>query len=326
MHEKGFEMNTGLIERKFELDGIDVVYRSVRDQMAWGEGSITRPDINEEQDEILFDAFKKSLVKVDQSAMSMSGCTDGRFRVQMMDGSEAPILQKTVGCDVIELFIAAEVLGSKFYGSSTNSAPTKARLQYLLEFMKSSGLTPSTHVACGAREGLVPVINNFVKFASDDFSKPAVLSRISEFSDTDFHEDELSFTAGRLKERKLDDYDADGLQQEIINFSGKSAVKELLDDGEGVHGHVEASIDHISIPGYAFSTRIYRETLQRTLPDLSQLQRFTVNDDRNNDLASMIADNKEDRRLSLIAIHGFADAGHATLSKGLPTNIVRLAA
>jgi hypothetical protein len=328
MHEKGYEMNNQLTDRRFELDGMELLYRPANEQMTWGEGNIVRPQIDEQQEDILFEAFKSSLIKVDPSKLAMSGCTDGRFRMQMMDGSEAPVLQKNVGCDIIEMFVAAEVLGSKFYGSDTDRSDINTRFRYLMGFMKESGLKPTTHVGCGARNGLVPVVSNFVKYASDELLKGSVISRISEFSDESYSLEELDFVVAKLSERRLDkaDYDPDSLQNMIVDFSGHESVKELLDDGHGVHGHTEASIDHIFIPGYAFSTRKYREELEITLPELAQIERFTVNDDRNIDLAKKIADTDSDRRLSLIAINGFADAGHATLSSGLPTNIVRLAA
>ena len=71
--------------------------------MTWGEGAILPPDITPEDQHILDGVFLESIVPV--TSLAASGCTDGRVRL----GTEAqvPVLQKTVGADIMELFAAA---------------------------------------------------------------------------------------------------------------------------------------------------------------------------------------------------------------------------
>lgn len=315
-------------EHKFRLDNVEYVVRQISDEMTWGEGSIVSPELSLEEREQAIIAATKSIVHVSEEDLKMSGCTDGRIRLEMLDGSEAPVLQKDVGCDSVIMFVVAETLGSRFYGDAINKSPIEVRQRHLLKYMVASGLIPSSHVGCGARGGLIPVVNNFIKYAQDPQVVGAFSRRLSAFSGQDVLPDELSQVATTLSQRiaksDLEEYDPDRFLELIIEVSPRAAgsVKKLLDDGHGVHGHTEAAILRLKTPGLAYSARENRKILTRDYPDLALLENFTVNDDREIMIAKMMADDDVSRKISLIAIQGFGDAGHATLSKGLPTYMI----
>lgn len=328
MIERGdFGMEQAQIEQRFLLNGEEYVLTNEVPQMTWGEGAIQSAELSADQRERFLTAITESLVVVGEQQLAMSGCTDGRIRLGMVDGSNAPVLEKNVGCDVVEMLIAAEVLGKDFYGE-VDGQPLDARVDYLLRFMVNAGLRPTTHIGCGAREGLLVVKDNLITYADDTRIAPVFAARIDAFGGTNSRE-MLPEVAGALRQRDLSGYDPDLLLRKIITVSGESAVKRLDDDGKGVHGHTEAAIVHIDAEGYAHSTRMMRSILaggSNPDPEIAGLEAFSVNDNRILRLAQIMAKGDATARdLSLVAMHAFGDAGHATLSKGLPTYLVRAA-
>jgi hypothetical protein len=102
----------------------------------------------------------------------------------------------------------------------------------------------------------------------------------------------------------------------VEQVSGKRAIAELNDDGRGVHGHVEEAIIRLDLEGYAVDeAKVGKLTGGREV--------FGVNDNRMAKLARLFSrGNDVDYRKAYMALEDFADAGHGTLAKDLPTWIV----
>jgi hypothetical protein len=325
--ERNLEMQQPLIDRKVLIDDKEFNLRSLDVPMFWSEGSIKRPELDDASSELLIATLPKSIVRVDQSDINKSGCTDGRLRASLLDGTVPGVWQKTVGADIMEMVIAAETLGSVFYGDKLDKAPFMDRLNYVIQFMKQNQLTPTTHEGCGARVGFTTIVDNAVSFAADDRTAAALSERISVFGNQTINRSQIQEVTSKWANRDFTGYDESKVRELIIQYSGESAVKIYKTDDTQNHGHNEGAIFHIDTPGMAFSTREYSSILAEQNPELSYIQAFSVNDDRINDrLAPTIADDETHLIIAKTAMHLFADAGHATLSTDLPTYVLRKAA
>ena len=313
-------MQQPMLERRVLVDGVNFNLTSVDVPMSWAGGAIKRPEIDQPSYDLLVNTAAQSIVPVDESNIGKSGCTDGRVRLHKLDDSEPEDWQKTVGADVMEMFVAAEALGAGFYGDQTNRAPVMDRFNSVLEYMVKNNLTPTTHEGCGARAGLVSVLENGISYASDMSIVDAEVRRLSLFAQEQVDGDLIKHIADSWQKRDLAGYDEAKARELIIQHGGTSGVEVLKTDDSPNHGHTEALILRMDTPGYTYSTRKNQRILQETNPELSDMEAFAVNDDRiNNLLAPIIADTDIQRKVASVAMHYFADAGHATLSSGLTT-------
>jgi hypothetical protein len=187
-------------------------------------------------------------------------------------------------------------------------------------FLKENHLLPSSHIACGAGAGFVAIVQNIAQFAAD----PAYVARLKELLpdyiyDDGLHKQILDASTGRLAAGAYEGLSAQTFLDAVEAASGQRAIAELLDDGHGVHGHLEEAIIRVRIPGKAINeAKVSELTGGREV--------FGVNDNRIEKLARIFSrGNDADYRKAYMALEDFADAGHGTLAKDLPTWIVTLA-
>jgi hypothetical protein len=298
----------------------DLLITRIADNLSWGIGAIQPQaglqDDQHQQD--LVEAVRANLSTVANDETAYSSCTDGRVPVRLLSGEAVPVREQIVGTDTMLFFHMAEALGERFY--ETPNAPLAQRLETVIRFMKDNGLTPCTHVACGAAAGYVPINQNLVDFTRD----PRFVARQQALLPEGIYDEVTRRVlsqgyADRLARNVYADWSADLLMDSIRRVSGDRAVAELHDDGRGVHGHVEEQIIRIQSDGIAIDeAAVAAATGGREV--------FGVNDSRMQRLATIISrGNEHDYRLALMAAEDFTDGGHGTLAKDLPTYVIRSA-
>lgn len=292
----------------------------ITDDLSWGVGQI-QPDsslTSADSQQALTEAVLKSLAVVNESEKQYSSCTDGRAPVCLHNGEAVPVREQLVGADTMLLFHMAEVLGPRFYKDP--EAPLAERLHEVVLFMKESGLTPCTHIGCGAAAGYAAIIKNLVDFTADE----RFIARQKALLPAGVYSDELraQITEGykaRLGKDMYKDW-SDQLPMEAVKAeSPDRAIAELNDDGRGVHGHVEEQIIRIKCDDVATNElQVVARTAGREV--------FSVNDSRMIRLAKLMGrGHDEDYRLALMAAEDFTDGGHGTLARSLPTYIITAA-
>ena len=308
------------------INGNNYRLKSIQIPTPWSVGAIKRPDITDEQYGVLIDTLVEAVVAVDQAHIDRSGCTDGRVRLHLLDGSEPVDWQKTVGADVMECFVAAEALGELFYGSDKKQASVMERFAYVVDHMAASGVTPTTHEGCGARKGVMAVIENARQWADDSDIVEPLCQRLSVFTNRVVTPDDVKAVTNAWADMDTSGYDESVARQIVLEKSGKQAVEVLEVDSSELHGHTETSRLHMNTPNLTFSTRKYKKLLSASHPELARFEAFAVNDDRINVLlAEVMADDESQQKQAVIAMHLFADVGHDTLSEDLPTYHLSLA-
>lgn len=291
------------------------------DRATWGEGSIIAPELTEQQLGTIARAAHESLVVVSEEDLTMSGCTDGRYREGLLDGSEAPVWQKTVGTDILTLFAMAEALGRSFYGDVVD-APSMERLSYVANFMKQNGDNPTAHEACGARGGFPAIIANAHRYVVE---KSPLLGRAQSFGGGIVTDRTIDVVSSEWPSRSYEDWDPEKVQEMVVGMSGLKAVKKLATPHDHPnHGHEEFAEIRLFTPGIAFSARNYIEAMRASGdPILEGSNAFSNNDDRVFDLAKMVADTPEQEALARTAGLLYSEAGWATLGKGQYTISIR---
>lgn len=312
-HWKMGEVMPNLEVKKVQLpNNHEGVIERLPYRMVWGEGSIVAPELTSDQLDYINSSITESLAVVSDSNLSMSGCTDGRGRLELLDGSEAPILQKTVGTDLLTLFSMTEALGEKFYGE-LNNAPAMERIEYLINYMVKNKLTPTAHIGCGARAGFPVITSNAVRLSKDN---PNLRGQIVEFGRNKFNDIKIDDVSELFSNRNFEGWDADKVQQMVEEKSGPKAIKKLVTDDSPNHGHNEAIIVRLDTPGIAFSTRRFIELMKSSGdPQLADINAFSNNDDRVYELAKLISDSPEQLDTALTAGLLYSEAGWATLGK-----------
>jgi len=289
----------------------------IQDDLSWGQGAIqpqaayTSPD----DQQALLQAVLQSLEPVAEAELPYSACTDGRLPVKLMNGEIIPVREQMVGADIVSAFFVAEVLGAGFYKDA--SAPVTERVADVAAFLHENGLLPSSHVACGAAGGFEPIVRNILAFAGDGRFTARLQALLPDGTYSPALQSELAAALQAL----LDAQAYAGLSAQIFldaveSVSGQRAIAELHDDGRGVHGHVEEAIVRVRVPGYAINeAKVAELTGGREV--------FGVNDNRIEKLARIFGrGNDSDYRKAYLALELFADAGHGTLAKDLPTYVV----
>jgi hypothetical protein len=290
------------------------VARKIDDDFSWAEGAIQPQAAYSSQidQEALLDAVIDAIEPVTDTELSYTLCTDGRTPVQLTDGQPVPVREQMVGADMVSAFYVAEALGDRFYANP--EAPVAERVREVAQFLKENGIMPSSHIGCGAAAGFVAVTGNAVRFATN----PAYIARQKALLpegvyDQALHDQMLQGNQHRLDAGLYDGLDAQVFLDAVEAVAGKHAISELKDDGRGVHGHVEEQIIRLYAPGYAVNgVKLAEATNGREV--------FVVNDNRIEDMARLFGrGNDQDFRIAYMALEDFADAGHGTLAKDLPT-------
>jgi hypothetical protein len=297
------------------------VARRINDTLDWGEGSILpQSSFNDEHAQrALVEAVLNSIQPVTDNEVSFSSCTDGRIPVCLANGETVPVREQMVGADMVSAFYVAETLGQSFYKNP--DAPVADRVREVAEFLRDNGLSPSTHIGCGAAAGFVAITQNAVRFAAN----PAFIARVQSLLpegvyDQELHDEMIQGNAQRLADNRYNGLTAQTFLDVVDNVCGKRGIAELKDDGRGVHGHVEEQIMRVRVPGQAINeANVASITGGREV--------FGVSDARMERIARLFSRGSDsDYRKAYMALEDFADTGHGTLAKDLPTYIVELSA
>jgi hypothetical protein len=264
-----------------------------------------------------------NIVEVAPEYRNTSTCTDGRERIGLEDGSEpVPISEQLVGASAVSGFVVAEALGEKFYGERVN-LPVSERLRYSLDFMTGNGERVKTHVACGAAAGLVAVQANVIRFVDNKGYKDRLSAIMPEgiYDERILRADAVA-TQQRLERDVYDGYSDALVTDHVREIGGSRMVERYLDDGKGVHGHVESAIVVVGedIADAAIS--------QNGLAWAVGKQVFGVNNSKADKLAQMFSNGGDDEEAYVRAWHAianFGSAGHGTLGKGQETWLVNKA-
>lgn len=294
--------------------------RKAQDDLAWGEGAI-QPQSQHSSDadqQALIEVVLASIQPVADAERAYSACTDGRIPIRLLSGESIPVREQMVGADIVSAFCVAEVLGDRFYADKT--VPVTERILAVAEFLKKNNLMPSSHVACGAAAGFVTILQNMLRFADD----ARFVARLQELLpqtvfDATVYAQVQEVAKARLSQNAYEGLEAQAFLDAATKVSGERAIAELKDDGRGVHGHVEEQIVRVRVPGKAINEGNVAELT-------GGREVFGVNDGRIASLARLFAaDDERAYQMAHLALEMFANAGHGTLAKNLPTWIVEAA-
>lgn len=294
-----------------------LVARRIQDDLSWGRGAI-RPQsayVSADDQQALISAVLQSIEPVSDTELAYSACTDGRLPVKLLSGETIPVREQMVGADMVSAFFAAETLGASFYKDP--QAPVAGRVADVAAFLHENGLLPSSHVACGAAAGFEAIMRNMLELARDARFTARLRMLLPEgIFDETLQDQVLAGMQDRLDGGAYQGLSAQTFLDAVERVGGKRAVAELTDDGRGIHGHVEEYIVRLRLPGYAINeAKVAQLTGGREV--------FGVNDNRIEKLARLFGrGNDADYRKAYLALEDFADAGHGTLAKDLPTWIV----
>lgn len=260
-----------------------------------------------------------SIAEVSEDEQRYSSCTDGRKRINLVDGQTVPVREQVVGTDTMCAFVAAEALGAHFYGDDLYK-PVEVRIRRVIQHLLDNNYMPTAHIACGAAGGFTTVINRATQFIRDrSYVERMQALTGRDYSDTLHHLIVGSYQS-RLDSSVYEGY-RDGLVSEIIQeMVGGHAVEVYEDDGRGVHGHREQMIVYLdqSMQGYAVDPN--------KLISTGDHQVFAVNISRIDALARVMSGDDEhgiDYRTARLAIEDFSCAGHGTLAANIETVIVK---
>lgn len=293
------------------------VARRLSDDFSWGVGAIQpQTDFDSpEAERQLVDLVLQNLQPVAASEESYTSCTDGRVPERLLSGEPVPVREQLVGADIVTSLYIADALGSRFYQDP--DAPVAERVRKVADFLRENGISPSSHIGCGAGTNFVTILEQEQQFAAN----PQYTARLQALLPEGIFDQELydQLIAGVANRLRLGSYEGLSLQtflDAVEQTSGNYAIAQLKDDGRGIHGHVEELIMRIKADGVAIDEAgVFRASGGREV--------FGVNDLRMEALAALFGRGRdEDYRLALIAAEDFANSGHGTLAKGLPTWIV----
>lgn len=300
-----------------EVENDLYVARFVGERMSWGLGNIEAPDYDEAEKAEMARVALDSMVTIDTDELLFSGCTDGRLRLHLGDGSAAPVREKLVGADTVTAFHMAETVGEEFYGDLVD-APVKDRVNFVIRFLIANGLMPSTHgPSCGAAAGYPTILENAVNLSE----KPEFTHRqglLLPQYDREIQKKNVEGYKRRLEAGRYDGWSESIIREGVINTTGQRGVKDLLDDGKGVHGHTEKLIARIKPRGVTIGATLFAARMGGN-------EVFIVNDARQEYLAQLFSRGDTNSPDFLAAINGsedFQDAGHATLSSNLETLVI----
>jgi hypothetical protein len=211
-------------------------------------------------------------------------------------------------------FVMAEALGPRFYGNE--KATVEERIDEVCAFIK-----PSTHNGCGAAGGLVPVLNNLVRFATTT-DNSNFIERQKKFVpvyNAGLFSRMVQSMGARIAAGAYEGYSDALVTTAVKKYTGDHAVANYRDDGRGIKGHRERAIARIQgVSGITINANMLAGM------DEENPQVFVNNDARLERLASMFGrGHDEDYATAYMAGEAFSNAGWGTLGKNLPTIILR---
>ena len=219
-----------------------------------------------------------------------------------------------VGGNLIAAFYMAEALGDRFYQDPT--APVEQRIAEVGGFLIANKRYPSGHPNCGMGANYAAVAENEAQF--EKHPSGLFVARNKLFLPEGVYDEKLRANMIAGNERRAADGTYDRLDPQMFvdaieQLTGKHGLAELEDDGRGVHGHVEDIIARLRVGNRAVN--------EAKLDEMTGgREAFVVNDDELDDLARMFGrGNDEDYAIARMAGEGETNAGHGSLSKGLPT-------
>lgn len=288
---------------------------------SWMVGAIKgKVFVNDDERQTLAQAVLEAIEAVDREELPYSSCTDGRRRECLLDESIVPVREQLVGTDSMAAFVAAEALGERFYGKDDLYASVERRIGKVMDFLVANGYKPTAHIACGAAGGFLTVLNRSTQFIDN----PAYVDRLKRLLPAGVYDPALHRLIVGGYQSRLDSgvYEGyrDGFVCELVErATGLHAVEKYVDDGLGVHGHLEQAVVYLdqSINGLALNPN--------KLINKHGFQVFAVNGGRADTIARLFSrggSEEMDYRTARLAIEDFAAAGHGTLAYGMETLIV----
>lgn len=284
---------------------------------SWQIGSIAAQNRSEKEMHDLAAAVVDSIHTVTAGELIYSDCTDGRLRQCLLDGADTqvPLREKLVGADTTTAFAMAEMLGDRFY--SDPAAPVQQRVSEVVYFLNDHGLVSSTHLSCAGAGSYPAIIENMLQF----IKLPSFMARQQQFApvfDARVFDTMMTQYAKRLATSVYAGYNDSVILQAVEDASGGYAVAQYVDDGRGVHGHVEELIVRLqAVEGATVNSNALAE-------QTGGRQAFVVNDDRIRRLAELFGrGHDEDYVMAYMAGEAYTDAAHGTLAKLLPTLLIR---
>lgn len=287
----------------------------------WMVGAIKGKAFADDRErEALTVAVIDSLQPVEASEAVYSSCTDGRQRESLLDEDRVPVREQLVGTDSIAAFVAAEALGERFYGKSDLYAPVEQRISKVIDFLLSNGYKPTAHIACGAAGGFLTVLNRSTQFIDDSVYVERLKRLLPEgVYDPALHQLIVGSYQSRLDSGVYDGY-RDGFVCELVERAvGLHAVEKYVDDGQGVHGHMEQAIVYLDQTITDMALNPNKLILEHGL------QVFAVNSNRADAIARLFSrggSEEMDYKTARLAIEDFAAAGHGTLAYGMQTVVI----
>lgn len=292
------------------------VAEHVCDSLPWGKGVI-RPQtqsLSREAQEKLLECVLDSLQPVEES--DYSACTDGRYPDYLFDEQTIiPVREQLSGADIVSAFYVAEMLGSDFYPEET--MPVTERILYVAQFLKKNGIEPSSHTGCGAATNFAAIVRSGVELVDNSLYVARVKGLLpAGIFDESLHREVAERMQKHLASGVYDGLTADHFFDTAKDVGGLHGLEHLVDDGRGIHGHVEEQIIRIKADGIGLN--------EQKLAALSgNREVFAISDYRLQRLAKLFASgNQSIYAKTLIALEGFTDSTHATLVSGLPTYVV----
>jgi hypothetical protein len=277
----------------------------------YGTGNIVPVELDAESREAWAKGVMQSMERISLDQLAYSGCTDGRGRLELADGSPAPVRAKLAGTDTMTMFDMAEALAGNFYQNP--EAPVSERFEQVISFMVECGLWPSTHgPSCGAAAGYVTVIQNRIAFAENPHHTALKASELGEKYDEVVDRQIVENSRERLARGLYDGWSEDLVRDAVLRVTGKKGIKELHAPEKGVHGHEERLRVDVDVEGYDINTN--------KLAMISGGQVFVVNADRLTQVSQLFGRVGEGfEKLALHAGRDFQDSAHATLGNNFAT-------
>jgi hypothetical protein len=284
----------------------------------YGTGNIVPVTLDAEQREAWAMNAMQSVERIALDQLAYSGCTDGRGRLELADGSPAPVRAKLAGADTMTMFDMAEAIANDFY--TNPNAPVADRFEEVISFMLEAGLKPSTHgPSCGAAAGYIAVLQNRIAFAANPHHQSLKAAELGDVYDEAIDQLVVDNSKHRLESGLYDGWSEDLVRDAVLRVTGKKGIKELHAPHKGVHGHEESLRVDLDIAGYDINTN--------KLAMISGGQVFVVNSDRLKQVAELFARQQERcGRITLHAGRDFQDSAHATLGNNFATLKLRRAA
>lgn len=232
--------------------------RRIGDRLDFAVGSIGADALRTDESETarMQDVIDR-VVEVAPTQQRHSNCTDGRMPDVLDNGAPVPVRPQTVG----------ENLGLGFYvmeglGLLPKGIPADEGVFWSAHELKEMGFVPDAHRACAACLGYVTVKENGVRFDGDlRFHRRQMQTMGAGAYDSGTQYSLMDRQRAQLKKPGYyNNLTLDTFLDAATAIAGPEAVGSYVDDGRGVHGHVEDAVALLKTPGYAIDNRALNAT------------------------------------------------------------------